>query len=64
MYAYTPDNPIEMEIETSQPRSERPKYEILIIFVSDVQIALGFIMGDLALLVASRTSKDAEYEID
>ena len=64
MYAYTPGNPIEMEIKTGQSQSERPKYELLIISVSDVQIALGFVMGALTLLVASRTSEDAEYEVD
>lgn len=64
MYAYAPDSPIELEIESGQSRSERPKYEILIISVSDVHIALGFVQGTLALLVASRTSQDARYEID
>jgi hypothetical protein len=64
MYSYAPDSPIELEIQSSRSVSERPKYEILIISISDVQIALGFVLGNLALFVASRSSEDAEYEID
>ena len=64
MVAYASNYPVELEMEFSQPRSDCSKYELLIISVSDVQIALGFVMGALALLVASTTSKDAGYEID
>lgn len=64
MYAYTPDDPIELAHEVSRSRSECPKYELLIISVSDVQITLGFVMGTLTLLVASRPSEDTPYEID
>lgn len=64
MYAYTPDNPIELEIKSGRPRPECPKYEILIISVADVHIALGFVLGSLALLVASRFSEDTLYEAD
>ena len=64
MVAYASKDPVELEVEFSQPRSEHSKYELLIISVSDVQITLGFMMGQLALLVASRTSEDAGYEID
>ena len=64
MYAYTPDNPIELEIESGRSRLECPKYEVLIISVSDVQIALGFVLGTLTLLVASRPSKDTRLESD
>lgn len=64
MYAYAPDSPIELEIESGRSLSERPKYEILIISVSDVHITLGFVLGNLALLVASRSSQDGGYEID
>jgi len=64
MYAYGPDNLIEPGSEPSQPLSERPKYEILIISVCDVHIALGFVLGTLAFLVASRTSQDVRYESD
>ena len=64
MYAYTPNNPIELDVEFSRSRSECPKYEVLIISVSDVHIALGFVLGTLALLVASRSSEDPRYEID
>ncbi|MFC1634874.1 hypothetical protein ACFL5Z_08530 [Planctomycetota bacterium] len=64
MYAYTPNNPIELEIESGRSRLEYPKYEILIISVSDVQIALGFVMGTLTLLVASRLSEDTRFESD
>lgn len=64
MYAYTPDSPIELEVEFGQPRAERPKYEVLIISVSDVHIVLGFVLGTLALLVASRDSEDIGNEID
>jgi hypothetical protein len=64
MYSYATDNPIELEIEADRTLSERPKYEIIIISVSDVHIALGFLRGELVLLVASRSSQDATHEID
>jgi hypothetical protein len=64
MYAYAPDNPVELDIEFGEPSSERPKYEIIIISVSDVQITLGFILGHLSLLIATRSSEDAKHEID
>ena len=64
MYAYTPDSPVELEIESGRSRPEYPKYEILIISVADVHIALGFVLGSLALLVASRSSEDKPYEAD
>lgn len=64
MYTYTTDNPVELEIESGRPLSERPKYEIIIISVSDVHIALGFLLGQLVLLVAGRSAQDAEFEID
>ena len=64
MYAYVPDDPVELEIEADPSRSERAKYEVLIISVSDVHIALGFVLGTLTLLVASRTSEDTRTEID
>ena len=64
MYAYTTDNPVEVEIESGRPLSERLKYEIIIISVSDVHIALGFLRGELALLVVSRSEKDAKHQID
>ena len=64
MYTYTTDHPIELEIESAQSLSERPKYEVIIISVSDVHIALGFLLGELVLLVASRSSQDATHEID
>ncbi|MEJ2705505.1 MAG: hypothetical protein P8Z79_23945 [Sedimentisphaerales bacterium] len=63
MYAYAPETLIDLEIETGRPHVERPKYEVLIISVSDVHIALGFVLGALAFLVASRTPRDAEPEI-
>jgi hypothetical protein len=58
MYAYTPNNPVELEIESGRSRLDYPKYEVLIISVADVQIALGFVLGTLTLLVASRPSED------
>ena len=64
MYGYIHDNPVELEVEFDRLRLDRPKYEILIISLSDVHIALGFVMGDLALLVASRASEDTRKEID
>ena len=64
MYAYTPEHPVELEIESGWTRLECPKYEVLIISVSDVQIALGFVLGTLTLLVASRPSEDTRFESD
>ena len=64
MYTYTSDSPVELEIKSGRPRSECPKYEVLIISVADVHIALGFVRGSLALLVASRSSEDTPYEAD
>ncbi|MBN2313775.1 MAG: hypothetical protein JXM79_07580 [Sedimentisphaerales bacterium] len=64
MVAYASKEPVELEVEFSQPSSNGKKYELLIISVSDVQISLGFVMGQLALLVASKTSEDTDYEID
>jgi len=64
MYAYAPDSPVEPENQPDLPLSERPKYEVLIISVSNVHIALGFVLGTLAVLVASRTPEDTRNEID
>ena len=64
MYAYTSDAPIELEVEFDRSQAKCPKYEILIISVSDVHIALGFVLGHLTLLVTSRTSEDTKNEID
>lgn len=64
MYAYVRDKLIELEIKSGRSRLEYPKYEVLIISVSDVHIALGFVMGDLTLLVVSRASEDTRNEID
>lgn len=64
MVAYASNEPVELEVEFSRPRPDGKKYELLIISVSDVQISLGFVRGQLALLVASKTSEDADYEID
>ena len=58
MYAYAPDNLVELEIKSGRSQLECPKYEVLIISVSDVQIALGFVLGTLTLLVASRPSEN------
>ena len=60
MYAYVPNDPIELEIEAGRSRLDCPKYELLIISVSDVQIALGFVLGTLTLLVASRPMEDTK----
>lgn len=64
MYKYASNGPVELEVELDRSQPKRAKYELLIISVSDVQIALGFVMGALALLVASKTSEDADYETD
>ncbi len=64
MVAYASKDPVELQVEFNRPRSDGSKYELLIISVSDVQIALGFLRGQLTLLVASQTSEDVGYEID
>ena len=64
MYAYTPDNPVELEIKSGRSRPEYPKYELLIISASDFYVALGFVLGYLMLLVTSRPSVDTPGEVD